>query len=281
MFEHTSLQEDRFGYHATGKERFIGFLKGLLVMLAAIVGIAIVGSLITWLFKLIGLVEIGAVVSILLLFAAILAVYPLLIVASTRYQLSRTSFREARFRFTGKPMELAKIYAKGIFLSLITFGIYGAWFHVELQNYMMKNTAYGPARFEYNGKGMDIFFIHLWGIIRTILTAGIYGSWYIAEVTRYEYNHTKFNGIQMASDLKGFAFFIKYLLFIVMVIFSGGIATPWAIVMMNKLVIESISLESLPQFSTEVMETDGSSSALADGVADAGNFLDSIAGWIG
>lgn len=277
FYEHTSVLGERFGYHATGKERFIGFLKGLLVIVVvAVIFIALQAGL-GYLFG----TTTAAIVTPILLYVLFFLVTPVLIVASTRYRMSRTSWREVRMRFTGRPKKLFFIYLKGILLSFLTLGFYYPWFYVSLQKFYASGMAYGSARFDYDGKGSELLKKFLLGTFLTIITFGIYYFFFIASIYRYDFNHTIFHGVRMQSNLSGSDFFVTTIVTNMMVGASLGIASPWAIVMMRKLMYESIAFTEKPDFESITTHEDESASAFADGLADAGDFFDSLADMIG
>ena len=80
--------------------------------------------------------------------------------------MSRTSWRGIRFGYRGELRELIKIVYKGGFLTIITFGIYGAWFSMNIRNYVISNIRFGNAKFNYNGRGLDYLLMNLYIKIR-------------------------------------------------------------------------------------------------------------------
>jgi len=266
FYENTGVAGGRFGWHATGKERFIGFLKAMLVV-TAIYGV---------LFLLAKIHPFLALVVPL----AILIVLPAVIVASMRYNYSRTSYNQIRFRFTGRPGKFALLFLKGYFLTAITIGIYAPWFTAEMRQYLNRNTAIGNSTMDFDGKGGDLLVIYLKGFFLSIITVGIYLSWFMAELQNYMTNHTKFQGAPMRGDLKGGDLFVTNLVGYLLTLVTLGIYFPWWMVKAMKVSLEGMSLGAAPNTSQMQAQFDAGANPLADGLADAANLLDNIADFL-
>ena len=92
MHSQTEFEGDRFAYHGTGKELFIGWLKamGFLIVIGALsFGVRLFSQSIAM-----------QIVSLIILYGAILLLLmPIAIVGAWRFKLSRTSWRGIRFSF--------------------------------------------------------------------------------------------------------------------------------------------------------------------------------------
>lgn len=265
--EHFTIQDNRFGYHATGKERFIGFLKGLGVLLV-LAGI----------FYLLAMIH--PVVPVLIYVPAFFLLLPALTVARMRYQLSRTSYANIRFRFKGSARELFFIFLKGIPLMIVTLGIYYFWFEAELYRFYARNTAIGTSHFQYTGTGKDVFLITLKGILLSIITLGIYYAWFFAARTRYVIQHTSFQDTPLTCDLEGGATFAAFIVNYLLMLITLFIATPWAIINVVRTITESIGLGAEIRMEELSQQVDEGANAFADGVNDAFSFLDVLAEFI-
>ncbi|AOP34707.1 hypothetical protein A0128_13100 [Leptospira tipperaryensis] len=272
VHRHVLFQGQRFDYHGTGKENFIGFIKALgIIVLGSLfaAGIYYVASLLgTWARALVTIA----------LYIGILCVIPYVIIGSKRYFLSRTSFNNIRFRFSGKVDELIKIFIPNALLSVVTLGIYSPWFINLLEKFRIEKSHLGNADFQYDGNGKDLFFIYLKGIFFTPFTAGIYFFWFHANVHNYVWNHTKFQGISFRSELRGGTVFVNSLIAIVLVFFTLGIGVPWAYLRGLRIVIQSLTLDSAPDLSSIQSVRDPNASALADGISEASEAIGSIFG---
>lgn len=260
LYGATEFEGSRLQFHGTGNEMFRGFIK-------AIVVIAIIY------FSYFFLVyQQQILIATLILLLGIFSLLPLVIHGSYRYRMSRTSWRSIRFGYRGDRLELAKLFWKGAFLTVITLGIYGAWFSMNLRNYVMSNVRFGNAQFKYNGKGGDYFVMNLIGYLLTILTLGIYGFWWQKTLFDYYINNLSIeNGeqqIQFKSKATGAGFMGLIIVNLLIIIFSLGLATPWAIVRTMNYVFSNIELEGNVDveqlLQTEENYTDATSEDLAD-----------------
>ncbi|TGK34895.1 DUF898 family protein [Leptospira gomenensis] len=272
LFRHVSFQGQRFDYHGTGKENFIGFVKGIGIVLA----VAALLAGIYWLAFQIGTAAV--VVVTLSVYAGFLCVIPYLSIGSRRYFLSRTSFNNVRFRFTGSVTELLKIFIPGAFLSAITFGIYSAWFSNKLDRFFTAHTHLGNADFSYEGQGKELFKIYLKGILLLIPTAGIYSFWLGANLHNYYWNRVKFQGISFRSDLKGGTLLWNAFVSTALILFTLGIGIPWAYLRSLRMIVQSLSLENSPDLASIRSVKDPGASALADGIQEAGEAFNSVFG---
>lgn len=266
FFETTEVAGGRFGWHATGKERFIAFLKAALIF-AVIFGVNAL------------LVKISPYLGIVLPIAFLLLL-PAVIVAQFRYRLSRTSFNQIRFRFTGRAGNLAALTLKGGILTFITLGIYGAWFAVDVRKFLYRHTSIGASALQYDGKGGDVFVLYLKGILLTIVTFGIYVGWFKAEVANYHTSHTLFQGNRLKGDIDGANIFIANLLGQMLTFVTLGIYIPWWIIRLRKVMIEGMQLTVEPDYTSMQAQFDSGANALAEGIADAASLLDNIADFL-
>ncbi|MCG6168610.1 DUF898 domain-containing protein [Leptospira sp. FAT2] len=272
LHRHISFQGQRFDYHGTGKENFIGFLKGIGIMIAA-------GAVYAGLFYIASKLGVWALaILIILLYSVLLLAIPYIIIGSRKYFLSRTSFNNIRFRFSGKVVPLVKLFVPNALLSLVTLGFYSAWFINKLEKFFIEHSHLGNANFSYDGKGKELFVLYVKGFFFTLITAGIYSFWFHANLHNYYWNHTKFQGISFRSDLKPGAIFVNMLMSIVLVFFTLGIGIPWAYLRSIRMIMNSLSLETAPDLSGIKSVKDPDASALADGLHEAGEAISSVFG---
>ncbi|MDH5719873.1 MAG: YjgN family protein [Spirochaetia bacterium] len=170
IYAGTKVYGERFDYHATGKEKFIAFLKALPV-LAGIAGIYYGSQQLMNYFNV--PIEYSQSILIIFFYLIFILIGPLLIVAKSRFTLSRSSWNNVHFKFRGKVKPLYKIMLKGIFLSIITIGLYSPWFICELQKYMTENSNFGNMPFKYTGKGKELIKYFILIFIMTIIFIGI------------------------------------------------------------------------------------------------------------
>jgi uncharacterized membrane protein YjgN (DUF898 family) len=272
LYSQTSFFEGEFGYHATGKERFIAFLKGLLFILAIIIASAVLQFLLQF---IVGL-QAAAIIVVILFFCGFILLLPVLKVGSLRFHLSKTSWKEYRFRFTGQASELFMILLKGIPLTIITLGIYGAWFLCDLSKYVYNNIKIGNYNFNYDANGKELFFKYLKGFLLTAITLGIYGSWFVADLERFNWEHTSFQGKRFKSDVTGGNIFVLMLTNILLITFTLGIGFAWAFVRTQKYFLENTSITETPDTAELTNIVDEKANAATEGIENAVSFLDSL-----
>lgn len=276
LYTNTFLFEEPFNYHVTGYERLMGFLKGAGFIFLYSSLMSGFGYILTnWISE-----EILGMIFPLFNMILFLAITPLIMVGSERFRLSRTSYRNLRFKFDGSPRELYQIYFKGIVLSVLTFGIYLPWFSIQIVKFFRSHTCYGNERFQFDGNGKEMFLIYLRGVPLIFLTLGIYSFWVSAMVHRYYWNHTNFAGIRIRSEITGGMMLSTFLKSGLLVLVTVGIALPWAILMNFRILIETVSFTEKPNLENIQGELDPEASAFSDGLSEAGDVFDSISGFI-
>jgi uncharacterized membrane protein YjgN (DUF898 family) len=272
FYEHTELDAHPFHFHGTGRELFIGFIKavGLIVV--------IYGAF----FGLVMLQEVwSAVLAYLVLLAAFIGLFPLVVHGTYRYRMSRSSWRGIHFGYTGELKELYTLCIRDGLLTVITFGIYGAWFQMHLRNYVLGHIRMGNTHFKYKGDGMDFFLLNLKGYFLSIFTLGIYAFWWQRDLFNYYVDNTSWNfpegkRLQFSSTATGGGFFGLIVGNFFLVIFTLGIGLAWAHVRMMRYVTANIAMAGDADLDAVVQTQLESGNAMADelgDVMDIGIFL--------
>jgi uncharacterized membrane protein YjgN (DUF898 family) len=238
MYEETELEGSRFIFHGTGKEMFIGFIKAVaifggtyaLIVLGGIYGGSLVGGLLTLAF-----------------YALLLVFIPIAIHGSMKYRMSRTSWRGIHFGYRGDRNELMKKFVRDAMLTLITFGIYGAWMSVNLRRYVMEHIRFGNIEFRYVGQGDDYFLLHLKGYFLSIFTLGIYSFWYARDLFNFWINNTQLvqgsRYAKLRSTATGGDYFMLVVPNLLLIVFTLGLGTPWAMIRTMNFVFDKVSIE--------------------------------------
>ncbi|MBX0333133.1 DUF898 domain-containing protein [Pontibacter sp. HSC-14F20] len=180
LYRKTELAGTPFVFHGTGKEMFIGFIKGLGIFVV-LYGILMYGVfsedpgtfLITYGIFMLGL----------------LMLMPLALHGMMRYRTSRSSWRGIHLGYRGELSDMYATYLVGFFLTILTLGIYGSWFVVKLRKQMIDNVRFGNVKLRYVGDGADLFLIHLKGFFFSIFTLGIYFFWYTKNLLYFYVNN--------------------------------------------------------------------------------------------
>ena len=262
--EHTELDAHPFHFHGTGKEMFVGFIKavGLLVLIYAVF------------FGLVLTQEVWAMLlGYLFLFVAIIAITPLVLHGTYRYRMGRTSWRGIHFGYRGDLKELYSICIRDGLLTLITFGIYGAWLQMNLRNYILGHVRFGNSSFQYKGDGLDFFLMNLKGYFLTIFTLGIYSFWWQRDIFNYYVDNLSWNfaegrRIQFKSTATGGGFFELIVVNALLVIFTLGIGLAWTHVHMMKFVMANTEMVGDADLDAVVQTEQEHRNATADELGD-------------
>lgn len=272
IYNNTSFGKRTFDYHATGKEMFIGFLKGILIV--GVIAIAIFGLLRIKLFQ-----EYVLLVPVYIAFFFVLI--PYLIIGKWRFLLSRSSYCNVRFKFVGDFKSLLTMWIKSVLLTIVTVGLYTPVLQNKLQKYIADNSRFGTLAFGYNGTNKDYFKIWLKCLLLTICTLGIYSFWFTAKINRYIWSHTTLNGRSFNSTITGGGLFKLAIVNIIIVIFTLGFGFPIAVNRMNSYFFSNLTLDINPdELAAAAALFDKGASALASGIEEAANVVDAISGII-
>ena len=260
LYGATELEGDRFTFHGTGKEMFKGFIKAILIF-AIIYG---------------GFFALAAaempILAVVYLYAGLIALIPLAIHGSYRYRMSRTSWRGIRFGYRGQKTELILNMAKWLFLTLITFGIYGAWMEMNMRKYVLENVRMGNARFLYKGEGLDYFLLNIIGYFLSIITLGIYIPWWLNKLFAYYVDNLVLykddKPMRMKSTATGGGFWGLFIINLVILIFTLGLGYAFVVTRTMNYLVQHIELEGEIDLSelqqTEDAYTDATGEDLSD-----------------
>lgn len=224
-FERTVIEPtDRgpmtIGFNGTGGQLFVLMLKGILIPLTAgIYGAWYIAGLIRWSlenlvftagdgsryhlkFRATGGTLIGPLILGGFLTAITAGIYAAWFQVSLRKLLyshiqivSESGEVVGQLDFTGTGGELFWTIFKGMFLSMITAGVYAAWFGVSLRKFIWGHTqlnfASGARVASFHGTGGELFVLMLKAILIP-LSLGIYLPWWVVAKIRFELNNLKF-----------------------------------------------------------------------------------------
>ncbi len=108
------------------------------------------------------------------------------------------------FDFVGSGGEFFVTFLVGLILSVITFGIYSAWFQVKLNKFLARSTriTINGRTFasDFDGEGLDLFILNIVGTILSCLTLGIYHFWYMVKLIRFDTEHRTYLPLEQASQ---------------------------------------------------------------------------------
>ncbi len=261
LYSTTTIDGHPFAFTGTGKEMFKGFIRAVLLFIA-LIGVGLYIS--------IGLhmSQFGP----LFPYLALPFIIPIAIHGAYKYRMAKTVWKGIRFGYTGDRKELMLLFIKGLFLTIITLGIYGAWFQMDLRKYIFQNIKVGDAAFKYHGDGGKYFSIIIVGYLLTILTLGIYGFWWQKKLFDYFVNNLELvkddKKINFYSIATVGGFFELVVLNLLLIVFTVGIAFPWTIVRTMKFFTDNIVLEGEMSLDELQQSQSDFSNATGDDITD-------------
>lgn len=224
-YQTSELDGARFQFHATGKEVFKGFVKIYVILI-------FLYAFLLYAAQTENVVIVSTATILFYLFFILLI--PLAIHGTVRYRSSRSSWKGIHFKYLGNRSELFWLYLKGVLLTILTLGIYGAWFQVDLRRYIFSHLRFGDLSFNFKGKGGDLFWINFKLGLLIYPTLGIYSFWYYRNLWRFYAENTTItqNGKEVSLKFNmspGDIFELVVVNFFI-VLFTLGIGTPWVMV---------------------------------------------------
>ncbi|MBI3933641.1 MAG: DUF898 domain-containing protein [Acidobacteria bacterium] len=220
LYGQTEFEGDRFGYHGTGKELLIGWLKALALFGGFFALLALNQML--WQGKS------QAILGQVLFYGGLLLLIPIAVVGSQRYRLSRTSWRGIRFSFRGHTTELMRNFLRDGLLTLLTGFLYYPFFQNNLREFLAHNSYYGSEPFDYNGEGWELFKMYMLTLLLILPTLGLYWFWYTAKKQRYYWAHTEFGKARFRSTVTGEGLAEIKITNLLLIIFTLGLGYPLA-----------------------------------------------------
>ena len=145
------LAGDRFEYHGTPKELFIGFLL-VLVILSPLFVLLSMTEVLVLTYGVSALFAIQVVY-----FGALFVLINVAVFRMLRYRLSRTSWRGIRFGLTGSTWAYVGKALIWTLVTIVTLGIAYPWMRNALIGYRANNSKFGSVGFEYRGSGRSLF----------------------------------------------------------------------------------------------------------------------------
>jgi uncharacterized membrane protein YjgN (DUF898 family) len=245
LYSKNTFDETPFVFSGTGKEMFKGFIKA--------VGIFILIYGIVLYLALNGHVAAG----LIFFYAAFIAIIPIALHGAYKYRMAKTSWKGIRFGYNGDRNELIGIFVKGILLTIVTLGIYGAWFTINIRRYILSNISAGNARFVYTGEGNDYFWLNVKGYVLTILTLGIYMFWWQKDQFDFLVNNMRLEQdedvVFFNSKATGSGFAGLMIVNLLILVFTLGLGFAWVVTRTMSFIMNNIeasgyySLQSLQQ----------------------------------
>lgn len=240
----TSLGGTPFEFRGTTKAAFNGYMKVLLF----IVIYSIILFCVALLFTKPGNVAplIMTYINMLMMLVFIFVISPLIIHGDLNYFSKNTAWRSVSASYNGRLSDLVGITMSGNILTMLTLGIYSAWYETQLYRYLMEHLRFGSLRFGYSGSSKELFQIYLKGFLLGIVTLGIYNIWNFRDLYNYTVNHIVVRKgdqeFSLHSDANTRQVFEMLIGNVLLVVLTLGFGASWAYIrffrfMMNHCVI--------------------------------------------
>lgn len=219
LYGSTFAGDDRFAWHGTGKELLVGWLKAMAFICTFYLlyfGLSVADK------------KYGPMIGLIFFYLILFAITPYIVVAALRYRLSRTSLRGIHFVCSADAREFAKLYYKGLGLTLLTLGFYSPWFGNNIRGYLTSHISYGDQPFAYDGNGKDLFGAYVLFIFLLIPTLYLSAFWFAAKQERYGTDHTTWRSARLHSTLRGRSLLWLFVSNLALIVFTIGLGAPWA-----------------------------------------------------
>lgn len=262
------VRDRHFDFHATGLERFVGFLKGAGVLALWFATVAGLVFFLTY-FKQSKNLSIGIIYAYVYL--TMFLALPFLTFAARRFYLSRVSYGGMRFSQDGKLGAFYLVYFKGLLWTILTLGIFTPWFSNRILAYLVNHSRFGNEKFTFTGRGSEYAGIFWGGYLLTILTLGIYGFWWQARLNRFFYENIQIQEATLKYNLRGHQLLLLFLRTVLLVVFTLGLGLPHAICYNLRVMFENIEMGGELDLEKIHRRDDKGSSAFAKGLEEAGD----------
>lgn len=264
LYEKTSFAGNRFSYHGTRKELFLGFFKFIAIAVVVFAGAYFMEAYL--LFKGTSLAALEGAANWFSMIAVLS--FPIFLVGAWRYRVSRTSWRGIRFSFRGERLEGWWVFMKGWFLTGLTLGLYYPFFAMHTQSFWRNKTFFGNSRMSFDGSGKDVFPRFLLALVLTIPTLGINWIWYKVYLQKYLWSHTSFEGGNFKFTATGWQMCGLLSFNFLILAFTLGLGFPWVTVRSQKFMADHLYLEGNIHLD-EVVQAIKKSGAVGEGALDA------------
>ena len=260
LYSKNTFDETPFVFSGTGKEMFKGFIRAI--------GILIVIYVIFIFLVYQKMVAIG----LIFFYISLILLLPIAIHGAYRYRMSKTSWKGIRFGYTGDRTELLKLFVKGFLLTIVTIGIYGAWFAMDLRRYIISNIKVGNARFTYSGDGGSFFWMNFKGYLLTIITLGIYIFWWQKDQFEFFVNNLTLEQeddvLNFKSKATGGDFAGLMIVNLLLLVFTLGFGYAWVVTRTFNFIMNNIEVTGYFSYEALVQSQGDYSNATGEDMAD-------------
>ncbi|HEU5189835.1 MAG TPA: YjgN family protein [Methylomirabilota bacterium] len=230
----SEIAGDRFAYHGTGRELFLGFLKAMLFFLLPLYLLYLLRAFAPWVALKVVATVLSSIIATVFL--------PLAIVGARRYRLSRSSWRGIRFSFRGSAWEFVKFFIVNTLLVSLTLGLWYPVLDVGRHAFLTRHSWFGNRKFDFDGTSGGLFGRFVLSLVLTPLTLGLCWFWYLARRRRYFWEHTTFGAARFRNTTRGGPLLWLMLGNFILLIVTLGLGWPWAQVRSARFLARNLSL---------------------------------------
>lgn len=232
--QNLSLAGYQFGWHGTGMELFIGFLK--------VMGMSLVLLLVTLAPFLFMNSQTASSLQTLLFYIGLAFVSPVAIFGAVRYRLSRSSLHHIRFGLNGRLSECYWPILREFFLLVITLGIYRPYFDTHLREYFVNRVYFGNAKFRFTGNASDLMSSYLWAYFLYLPTLSYSMAWYRAKREKYFWAHTAVDRATFQLDVDPMEYAVFHVATTMLTTATLGIGWAWSQTMEARYFLDRMTL---------------------------------------
>lgn len=236
FFSETDFEGDRFAYHGTGREMFVGFLKALVFFFIPITLLSMLPELMA------APLPVRYAASMLSYLLASFFV-PMAMIGARRYRLSRTSWRGIRFSLRAQTWDFVRLWSWNTFLVAFTLGLYYPIYIMRRQDFLTRHMWFGSQRFGFDGRGRDLFWPFLGMLVLFPFTLGLSWFGFAAKKARYFAAHTTFGGARFESTVRTLPLAWLTISNLLGLVFTLGLAWPWLSVRSLRFAYANLSLD--------------------------------------
>lgn len=180
LWSTVELSGDRFEYHGTAKELFIGFLIALVIL----VPLSIVNEFISAALSANENNTVTIIYSIFI-YSVFMLLFQFAFYRMRRYQLTRTSWRSIRFNLEKSALRYAAAVTLWIYGYVLTLGIITPWMDAWATNRIMNNTEFGTLKFRCKVEAKHLLKPYLFSYFITLLPLVIYFVLLVLEIKNF------------------------------------------------------------------------------------------------
>jgi uncharacterized membrane protein YjgN (DUF898 family) len=243
FWDNIHIGDKKFSWEGTGKEIFLGFLLGLMLLF-------LISGTDYWALLLLQHTGYNPAIIFKILSAVLsLIFFPIVFHKAIKYRISRIKFDGQSLYYDGNISELTVFFIRGMILTFVTLGLYYFNFKNNLRSIILNGICYGDQKVAFSGKGKDIAKLSYKGIFLSIITLGVYYFWYEAQFSNFTLNNTSLGDASINAKIDG-PFILKAYTKIFLSVLTLGILTPWALVSFYRGFFERVSINGSVEYQT-------------------------------